>query len=126
MMREDIERDPLIDRTTSSGLCLSHAKGGFEFKDVSFTYPSRLEVTVLDYINISIPPNKHTAIVGLSRSDKSTIAGLITRLYDPTLVHVLLDGHDLRDLNVRNSRSFLSLVQQEPSTALCWRISHMA
>lgn len=114
-MRADIDREPLINGTTDSGLCLPQAEGGFEFKNVSFTYPSRPETTVLDQINISMPPNKHTAIVGLSGSGKSTIAGLITRLYDPTQGEIFFDGHDLCDLNVRNVRSFLSLVQQEPS-----------
>ena len=114
-MHEGINREPLIDGTTASGLSLSQAEGGFEFKNVSFTYPSRPESTVLDQINISMPPNKHTAIVGLSGSGKSTIAGLITRLYDPTQGQILFDGHDLCDLNVRSLRSFVSLVQQEPS-----------
>ncbi|OBT65000.1 hypothetical protein VE03_05700 [Pseudogymnoascus sp. 23342-1-I1] len=114
-MRDDIDRESLIDGTAGSGLCLTEAEGGFEFKNVSFTYPSRPDITVLDQINISMPANKHTAIVGLSGSGKSTVAGLITRLYDPTAGQILFDGHDLCDLNVRNSRSFLGLVQQEPS-----------
>lgn len=114
-LREDIDREPLIDSTSGSGLRLTQAEGGFEFKDVSFTYPSRPEITVLDNISLSIPANKHTAIVGLSGSGKSTIAGLVTRLYDPTQGQVLFDGHDLRDVNPRDLRSFMSLVQQEPS-----------
>lgn len=114
-LREDIDREPLIDSTSGSGHRLTQAEGGFEFKDVSFTYPSRPEITVLDNISLSIPANKHTAIVGLSGSGKSTIAGLVTRLYDPTQGQVLFDGHDLRDVNPRDLRSFLSLVQQEPS-----------
>lgn len=114
-LREDIDREPLIDSTSGSGLRLTQAEGGFEFKDVSFTYPSRPEITVLDNISLSIPANKHTAIVGLSGSGKSTIAGLVTRLYDPTQGQVLFNGHDLRDVNPRDLRSFMSLVQQEPS-----------
>ncbi|KAK2737140.1 hypothetical protein FQN55_001256 [Onygenales sp. PD_40] len=114
-LQEDINREPLIDGTTASGLRLTQAEGGFEFKNVSFTYPSRPEVTVLDGISLSIPASKHTALVGLSGSGKSTIAGLVTRLYDPTEGQILFDGHDLRDLNTRDLRSFLSLVQQEPS-----------
>ncbi|KAF4151670.1 hypothetical protein CNMCM6069_003269 [Aspergillus lentulus] len=114
-LREDIDREPMIDSTSDSGLRLTQAEGGFEFKDVSFTYPSRPEITVLDNISLSIPANKHTAIVGLSGSGKSTIAGLVTRLYDPTQGQILFDGHDLRVINPRDLRSFLSLVQQEPS-----------
>ncbi|KAJ5593916.1 ABC multidrug transporter SitT [Penicillium hispanicum] len=114
-LRDDLEREPLIDGTTESGIRLSQAQGGFEFKDVSFTYPSRPEILVLDKISLSIPANKHTALVGLSGSGKSTIAGLVTRLYDPTDGEILFDGHSLRDVNTRDLRSFLSLVQQEPS-----------
>lgn len=112
-LRVDIDRESLIDGTVDSGLRLSQAEGGFEFKNVSFIYPARPEITVLDDISLSIPPKKHTALVGLSGSGKSTIAGLVTRLYDPTQGQILFDGHDLRDLNVHDLRSFLSLVQQE-------------
>ncbi|KAL4781622.1 ABC multidrug transporter SidT [Aspergillus varians] len=111
----DINREPLIDGTTPSGIRLSQTSGGFEFNNVSFTYPSRPEITVLDQVTLRIPPNKHTAIVGLSGSGKSTIAGLVTRLYDPTEGNILFDGHDIRTVNARDLRSFLSLVQQEPS-----------
>ncbi|KAL4870097.1 hypothetical protein BDV12DRAFT_166586 [Aspergillus spectabilis] len=114
-LRGDINREPLIDGTTPSGLRLSQAEGGFEFNNVSFSYPSRPEITVLDRITLSIPANKHTAIVGLSGSGKSTIAGLVTRLYDPTEGKILFDGHDLHEVNTRDLRGFLSLVQQEPS-----------
>ncbi|RAL07933.1 ABC transporter ATP-binding protein [Aspergillus homomorphus CBS 101889] len=116
-LREDMDRTPLIDATTDAGLRLTdrHADGGFEFKDVSFVYPSRPEITVLDKINLLIPAKKHTALVGLSGSGKSTIAGLVTRLYDPTEGQILFDGHDLREINTRDLRSYLSLVQQEPS-----------
>lgn len=114
-LREDMEREPLIDGTATSGTRLETAEGGFELKDVSFVYPSRPEITVLDHVSISIPPKKHTAIIGLSGSGKSTIASLVTRLYDPVEGQILFDGHDLHDLNTRDLRSFISLVQQEPS-----------
>ncbi|KAL5338756.1 ABC multidrug transporter SidT [Aspergillus crustosus] len=114
-LRGDIERDPLINSTTASGQRLSQAEGGFEFNSVSFSYPSRPEITVLDRITLSIPANKHTAIVGLSGSGKSAIAGLVTRLYDPTEGQIFFDCQNLRDVNTRDLRGSLSLVQQEPS-----------
>ncbi|KAJ5309896.1 Crotonase core [Penicillium atrosanguineum] len=103
-LRSDLYRTSLIDGT-----------GGFEFNDVSFIYPSRPEITVLDKISLSLPAKKHTALVGLSGSGKSTIASLVTRLYDPTEGQITFDGQDIRDVNVRDLRGFLSLVQQEPS-----------
>ncbi|KAL2158817.1 hypothetical protein VTH06DRAFT_4009 [Thermothelomyces fergusii] len=130
-LREEMDRESQIDGTAPSGIRLleqqqqqqqqqtvgdsSAPEFGFELQGVSFTYPSRPEVTVLDKVDISIPASKHTAIVGLSGSGKSTIAGLVTRLYDPTEGRVLFAGHDLRGINVRELRSFVSLVQQEPS-----------
>lgn len=114
-LSEDMERVSLIDGTSAEGLHISQAEGGFELKSVSFSYPSRPDVTVLDHCDLSIPPNKHTAIVGLSGSGKSTIAGLLTRLYDPTKGKIFFDNHELSNLNVGNLRGFLSLVPQDPS-----------
>lgn len=114
-LQGDINRKSLIDGTAVSGTRLIQAEGGFQFKNVSFTYPSRPEITVLDQVNLHMPPNKHTAIVGLSGSGKSTIAGLAARLYDPSQGQILFDGHDLRDLNTHDLRGFISMVQQEPS-----------
>jgi ATP-binding cassette subfamily B (MDR/TAP) protein 1 len=79
---------------------------------VNFSYPSRPGVEILKSFSLSIPANKHTAIVGLSGSGKSTVAALIQRLYDPITGTVFLDGHNLRDLNVRCVRSFIGTVSQ--------------
>ncbi|KAJ5194135.1 ABC transporter integral membrane type 1 [Penicillium cf. griseofulvum] len=114
-LRDDIERVSLIDGHSDAGIRLTQAEGGFEFKDVSFIYPSRPEITVLNKINLSIAPKKHTAIVGLSGSGKSTIAGLVIRLYDATEGEITFDGQNIRDINTHDLRGFLSLVQQEPS-----------
>lgn len=56
-----------------------------------------------------------TALVGPSGSGKSTTVALILRFYDPASGSVLLDGHDVRTLNIRWLRSLLGLVQQEPT-----------
>lgn len=111
----EMERVSHIDGTSDAGLRLSESEGGFEFKDVSFSYPSRPEMMVLDNVSLSIPAAKHTAIVGLSGSGKSTIACLAARLYDASKGQVLFGGHKLCDLNVHDLRSFMSLVQQDPS-----------
>lgn len=112
-LQEGLSRETLIDGTADFGVRLTQAEGGFEFKQVSFSYPSRPDITVLDRISFNIPFRKHTAIVGLSGSGKSTITGLVTRLYDPTQGHILFNGHNLRDINTRDLRSFIGLVQQD-------------
>lgn len=114
-LRVTFDRESLIDSVNASGDETKTTGGGFEFQDVSFSYPSRPEIVVLDHVNFSIPSNKHTAIVGLSGSGKSTIAGLVTRLYDPSNGTISFDGRDIRKINVRSLRSSIGLVQQEPS-----------
>ena len=93
---------------------LVDVRGEVKFEDVSFQYPSRPGVEIFHKANLSFPSGKHTAIVGPSGSGKSTIAALVARLYDPTGGKVLLDGHNLRDVNVRFLRSCIGLVQQDP------------
>ncbi len=55
-----------------------------------------------------------TALVGSSGSGKSTTIRLLQRFYDPSKGKVLLDGHDIKVLNIRWLRSLMGLVQQEP------------
>lgn len=61
-----------------------------------------------------IPEGKFTAVVGPSGSGKSTILQLLERFYDPVEGDILLDGYNLRDLNVKHLRSRMGLVSQEP------------
>ncbi|KAK3983960.1 putative multidrug resistance protein [Cladorrhinum sp. PSN332] len=115
-LMSDIESPSTIDGTSDAGLTLPvETPGTLEFHNVSFAYPSRPGQPVLRNINLTIPAGKHTALVGLSGSGKSTIASLVARLQDPNEGTITIDGHDLRELNVRGLRSFISLVQQEPS-----------
>ncbi|TLD34466.1 multidrug resistance protein [Venturia nashicola] len=115
-LKEEIEAPSAIDGTSDQGRILPPSKAkSISFRNVSFEYASRPGDKVLKNINVEFPAGKYTAIVGLSGSGKSTIAALIARLYDPTEGIVELDGNDIRQLNVRSLRSFISFVQQEPS-----------
>ncbi|OTB06230.1 hypothetical protein M426DRAFT_72314 [Hypoxylon sp. CI-4A] len=87
--------------------------GCIELRNVSFSYPSRPEHQALKNVNLTFPAGKHTAIVGQSGSGKSTIAALVSRLYDPGNGDIFFDGTEYRSLNVRNLRGFVSLVQQD-------------
>ncbi|GKT89223.1 LOW QUALITY PROTEIN: ABC multidrug transporter [Colletotrichum tofieldiae] len=113
---EDIEAPSEIDGTSEEGkvLPLDDPKG-IVLRNVTFEYPARPGQPVLRNVNLEFPAGKYTAVVGLSGSGKSTIAALIARLQDPNQGEILLDGHDIRELNVRSLRSFISFVQQEPS-----------
>lgn len=115
-LRQDIEAPAAIDSRSTSGLKLpDSADASISFRNVSFAYASRPDQLVLQNVSFDCPAGKYTAIVGLSGSGKSTVAGLTTRIYDPQDGKILLGGHDLKDINVKNLRSFISLVQQEPS-----------
>ncbi|CAI7588230.1 unnamed protein product [Penicillium glandicola] len=114
-LKADIEHSSTIDGTAKDvGEVLSEVKGHVELRDVSFRFPSRPDKPVLQNLSLSCPAGQQTAIVGLSGSGKSTVAGLATRFYDATEGTVMLDGHDVKCLNVRALRSHISLVQQEP------------
>ena len=111
-----INRPSEIDATSPDGdHSVSFEESEIEFQNVSFIYPSRPDIPVLQDVSFKIPPKKHTAIVGPSGGGKSTIVSLIERLYDPTEGKILIGGKDLRELNVRYLRGNIGLVQQEPS-----------
>lgn len=111
-----IERKPPIDGTDQVvGIKRSDMQGDVEFENVSFSYPARPEVPVLQNVSLTIPGNKMTGIVGLSGSGKSTIAALVERLYDPASGKVIIDGQDLRELNTSNFRGHVALVEQMPT-----------
>ncbi|RGP64182.1 atpase [Fusarium longipes] len=114
-LREDMDSPATIDTGSNNGERLASVEGTVSFRNVSFAYVSRPHNAVLNKVSFECPAGKHTALVGLSGSGKSTVAGLTSRIYDPSEGAVLLDGHDIRNLNVKDLRSHMSLVQQEPS-----------
>ncbi|KAI1849760.1 hypothetical protein JX266_004709 [Neoarthrinium moseri] len=115
-LEEDINRTSQIDGTVPpSDDATPACEGDFRLENVDFTYPSRPDVPVIQNVSLHFPAGKRTAVVGLSGSGKSTLAGLLTRLYDPDAGTVYLDERPLRDYNVRQLRSHIGLVQQDPS-----------
>jgi ATP-binding cassette subfamily B protein/subfamily B ATP-binding cassette protein MsbA len=87
-------------------------EGNITFDDVSFGYdPSRL---VLQGVNFSVKPGESAAIIGPSGAGKTTLLNLLPRFFDPTSGAVLLEGVDLRQLRVKDLRSQIALVLQEP------------
>ncbi|MQL98297.1 hypothetical protein Taro_031003, partial [Colocasia esculenta] len=96
------------------GTELQKLRGLVEFVKVSFSYPSRKTVPVLEEINLTVFPHEVIAIVGLSGSGKSTLVNLILNLYEPTSGQVLIDGFPTEDLNVKCLRERIGYVGQEP------------
>lgn len=85
---------------------------GFEFRDVSFTYPGT-ERLVLDHFNFSLRPGERVALIGENGEGKTTIVKLLTRLYDPTGGQILLDGVDLRDYSIEDLSKAIGVIFQD-------------
>ncbi|KAL4560128.1 hypothetical protein LXL04_032277 [Taraxacum kok-saghyz] len=111
---EVIDRVPLIDPYSTLGRKLDNIRGKVEFKSVSFVYPSRPGVPILNSLNLVIPPQKTLALVGASGAGKSTIFALLERFYDPNEGLVMIDGEDIRTLEVKWVRNQMAMVGQEP------------
>ncbi|KAL7100267.1 hypothetical protein ACP275_09G137000 [Erythranthe tilingii] len=86
-----------------------------EFKRVTFAYPSRPEVVVLNNFSLKIKSGTTVALVGGSGSGKSTVIWMVQRFYDPVNGRVLIGGVDLRDFDLKWLRKEIALVGQEPS-----------
>ncbi|XP_004464362.4 ATP-binding cassette sub-family B member 5 [Dasypus novemcinctus] len=109
-----IDKKPTIDNFSTTGYKPEYMKGTVEFKNVSFSYPSRPSIKVLKGLNLKINSGETVALVGSSGSGKSTTVQLLQRLYDPEDGTITLDQNDIRVLNVRHYREHIGVVSQEP------------
>jgi ATP-binding cassette, subfamily B, bacterial len=87
-------------------------KQGFEFRDVSFSYPGT-ERLILNNLNFRVEPGERIALIGQNGQGKTTIVKLITRLYDPTAGQVLLDGVDLREYSIEDLCQEVGVIFQD-------------
>jgi len=86
-------------------------EGKFELRNVNFSYPNGTKA--LFNANMTILPNKITALVGLSGAGKSTVINLLDKFYEPTEGEILLDGVPLRDYDTKYLRENIGLVLQK-------------
>jgi ABC-type multidrug transport system fused ATPase/permease subunit len=112
-------------------LALPQIAGEITFEDVSFAYAPRRRpagdsggaregspvdaqaTLALEDVNLHVPPGQTVALVGATGAGKSTMAKLVARFYDPTKGRVLVDGHDLREVESASLRSQMGIVPQE-------------
>jgi ATP-binding cassette subfamily B (MDR/TAP) protein 1 len=91
-----------------------HFEKDIVFSTVSFVYPARPTVRILDEVSLRFKPGQVTGLVGPSGSGKSTVTSLLMRLYDPTYGTVSLGQDTLKLFNIQSLRSHIALVTQNP------------
>ena len=87
--------------------------GKITFSNVSFSYPTRKDVPVLEHLDFVISPGEKVALVGRSGSGKSTIINLLMRFYEPDSGVIFADDIDIADINLLGYRRNLGIVPQE-------------
>ena len=100
------------DRPGALRLERARVEGALELRDVKYRYPGR-PGDVLAGISFATRPGEMTAFVGASGAGKTTLCNLIARFFDPTEGEVLLDGRDLRDVELASFRRILGIVEQD-------------
>eukprot|EP00899_Mesostigma_viride_P015434 jgi/Mesvir1/23892/Mv10678-RA.2 len=104
-----------------------HRAWSIRFEDVTFRYPLRPDTPALRGFNLSVPYGKEVAVVGRSGSGKSTLVSLLLRFYDVDEGAVLMDGVDVRSLDVAALRDHIGVVSEEMglfSTSIAQNIAY--
>ncbi|KAL1822889.1 hypothetical protein ACET3Z_009667 [Daucus carota] len=112
---EILHRKSAINSNSPDSTLMTSIKGDIEFKNVSFKYPARPDISIFDGLNLQVYSGKSLAIVGQSGSGKSTVIQLLMRFYDPSSGTVSIDGVDIKTFNLKSLRLKIGLVQQEPA-----------
>ena len=87
-------------------------RAGFEFRNVSFSYPGTDRYVLRDF-NFVFAPGERIALIGENGEGKTTVVKLITRLYDVTEGQILLDGVDLRDYSIEDLHHEIGVIFQD-------------
>ncbi|KAG7115124.1 ABC multidrug transporter mdr2 like protein [Verticillium longisporum] len=106
------DRHPSISQTVGSKV--ESAQGVIKFNNLSFAYPTRPAVNVLNGLNFEIPSGSNVCVVGPSGGGKSTVASLLLRFYNPTAGSITINGVDISQMNIKSLRRRIGMVAQEP------------
>eukprot|EP00357_Protocruzia_adherens_P030857 CAMPEP_0115014368 /NCGR_PEP_ID=MMETSP0216-20121206/26032_1 /TAXON_ID=223996 /ORGANISM="Protocruzia adherens, Strain Boccale" /LENGTH=1183 /DNA_ID=CAMNT_0002384085 /DNA_START=254 /DNA_END=3805 /DNA_ORIENTATION=+ len=98
---------------TGKELPESTIRGEIIFKQVSFKYLHTEDYTLKDF-DLSINPGEHVALVGQSGCGKSTVMRVLLRFYEKTEGSIFIDGHLLENINIKQLRTMIKFVAQEP------------
>jgi len=108
---EVLDTQPEI-QTSPEARAMPEMRGEIVIDDVSFGYDS--SEPALEHVNLKVHPGEMVGLVGPSGSGKSTLVSLISRFYDVRDGAIRIDGHDIRDVDLKDLRSNISVVPQEP------------
>jgi ATP-binding cassette subfamily B protein len=106
------EMKPLVESKPNARPIPRPIRRGFEFRNVSFSYPGS-ERRVLSDFNFHLEPGERIALIGENGQGKTTIVKLITRLYDPTEGQILLDGVDLKEYSIEDLHHEIGVIFQD-------------
>ena len=108
---EVMESEPDV-KNKPNAIPMPRLRGHVQFENVTFSYQPNQPV--LREISFEVRPGETLALVGATGAGKSTLVSLIPRFYDPQNGRVIIDGHDLRDVQFKTLRDQVALVLQEP------------
>ncbi|MBI5057518.1 MAG: peptidase domain-containing ABC transporter [Nitrospirae bacterium] len=97
----------------ASGVVIHEPRGGIAFENVFFRYGGDDDAYILSNISLKIEPGQTVAIVGRSGSGKTTLVKLLARFYDASEGKILVDGFDIKNINLSNLRKMVGFVLQE-------------
>lgn len=103
---------PAIANAEHAAAISDNISGAVEFKNISFAYPSRPSLKIIDDVSIVIKPGETIALVGPSGAGKSTLFQLMMRFYDIQQGEIILDGVNIKDIDLADLRSQYALVAQ--------------
>lgn len=102
---------PVEDSTSNAGMISKKISGNIKLEHIYFSYEKEQEV--LKDINLEIKAGEKVAFVGATGAGKSTLADLIPRFYEPVSGRILIDGHDIKEFNLKELRRQIGIVPQE-------------
>lgn len=108
IMDTEISIDP-----NEEGITSTETHGYLKFDNVTFAYPGETENPVLHNISFDAKPGEMVAFIGSTGSGKSTLLQLIPRFFDVTLGRIIIDGHDVRDYNLKALRQKIGFIPQK-------------
>jgi ATP-binding cassette subfamily B protein len=109
-LNEFLSIQPIITQNKQSHL--QPTNGDIQFKDVSFTYPHSGVNAISDF-NLHIPAGTKLLVLGKTGSGKSTIAQLLTRMYQVDKGQITIDGNLINEMNIQSLRTAIGYVQQD-------------